>query len=80
MTITVGPFPDPLADIPDQQLVESAVYLDLACNHAKQPIKGRGSANLCALQKRLLAYLHERGLTYPPPPLRAPGKNGPPIV
>lgn len=66
--------------MPNEQLLESALYLQLACNHSKQPIKGRGSANLCALQKRLLEVLHERGITYPPPPLRAPGKNGPPPV
>ncbi|MGH3593188.1 MAG: hypothetical protein ACRDRF_19415 [Pseudonocardiaceae bacterium] len=67
-------------DIPVEQLWESQIYLQLACNHTKQPIKGRGAANLCALQKRLLIYARERGITYPEHPIITPRKNGPPIA
>lgn len=72
--------PDPLSTIPDAQLIETLQALQLACAGRKVAVKGRASQVLCGLSKRLAIYLKDRGLDFPPPPLKAPSKGGPPVM
>jgi hypothetical protein len=71
---------DAFDTIPDEQLIEMLQVVQLTCNGKKIVTHGRSSAQMCALIKRLRVYAAERNLVFPPPPLKAPAKNGPPIA
>jgi hypothetical protein len=71
---------DVFDSVPDEQLIEFAQVVQLTCNGKKIVTHGRSSAQMCALIKRLRLLMEERSIVFPPPPLKAPAKNGPPIA
>lgn len=67
-------------DVPPEQIIEWMQVVQLTCNGKKIVTHGRSSAQACALIKRLRLYAAERDIVFPPPPLKAPAKDGPPIA
>lgn len=66
--------------IPDEQMQELATSVMLTCNQKRIVLKGRANAQICGFVKYLKLYMAERNIDWPPPPLKAPAKHGPPIL